>query len=434
MPTILSRLRGLVAPVALDEPLRKADGGGGGGAASPLTTKGDIWSYSTADGRFPVGADGLELVADSSSPFGLAWSARSPLTTKGDLWGFSTGDTRVPIGSDGFVLTADAAQARGLKWAAGGPLTTKGDLYGYGSAAARLPVGTDGYLLLADSTQTLGVKWAPGLNAQSAQAARVYRTTNQAIANATLTAFSPDTLDFDAGSPTAFWAAGAPTKLTAPQAGKYVVGCSILWDASTTGNRSVYVVKNGVTATRLAGEQMPANNAGVLNLSATLNLASGDYVEFYVNQNSGGSVNVAGTEQISSMWIALVGVIYVPRIPCGCTWTRRGSILQVPAVNGLYYVPRKSVIKGVSVLTQGSTAGSCKIDIWKAAIGSFPPTVANSIVASAFPQIIIGKTYSDTVLTGWTTALAAGDCLIFNLVSNSLFTEVACFLWLEESS
>lgn len=50
---------------------------------------------------------------------GTAWVglAGSPLTTKGDLYGFSTLDARVPIGTNNQVLTADSAQALGLKWA-----------------------------------------------------------------------------------------------------------------------------------------------------------------------------------------------------------------------------------------------------------------------------------------------------------------------------
>jgi hypothetical protein len=42
--------------------------------------------------------------------------AASPLTTKGDVWGYSTVDARIPIGTDGQVLTADSTQALGLKW------------------------------------------------------------------------------------------------------------------------------------------------------------------------------------------------------------------------------------------------------------------------------------------------------------------------------
>ena len=51
---------------------------------------------------------------------GTGSGSTSPLTTKGDMWGFSTVDARVPIGSDTQVLTADSTQALGLKWAAAG--------------------------------------------------------------------------------------------------------------------------------------------------------------------------------------------------------------------------------------------------------------------------------------------------------------------------
>jgi len=41
-----------------------------------------------------------------------------PLTTKGDLFGYDTANARVPIGTNGQVLTADSTQSLGLKWAA----------------------------------------------------------------------------------------------------------------------------------------------------------------------------------------------------------------------------------------------------------------------------------------------------------------------------
>ena len=44
--------------------------------------------------------------------------AASPLTTKGDLYTFSTSDARLAVGTNTHVLTADSAEATGLKWAA----------------------------------------------------------------------------------------------------------------------------------------------------------------------------------------------------------------------------------------------------------------------------------------------------------------------------
>ena len=44
--------------------------------------------------------------------------AASPLTTKGDLYTFSTSDTRLGVGANGTVLTAASGEATGLQWAA----------------------------------------------------------------------------------------------------------------------------------------------------------------------------------------------------------------------------------------------------------------------------------------------------------------------------
>lgn len=63
--------------------------------------------------QIAVGADGRVMSASNVALGGLA----SPLTTKGDIWGYSSGNARVPVGADGQVLTADSTQSLGVKWA-----------------------------------------------------------------------------------------------------------------------------------------------------------------------------------------------------------------------------------------------------------------------------------------------------------------------------
>lgn len=75
----------------------------GGGSASPLTTKGDIYTYSTADDRLPVGTDGQFLSADSGETTGLKWvdaptgCAYEPLTDGNSNFIFAGGDVVVVV-------------------------------------------------------------------------------------------------------------------------------------------------------------------------------------------------------------------------------------------------------------------------------------------------------------------------------------------------
>ena len=99
---------------------------------------------------------------------GSAWvgiaADQTPLTTKGDLFGFSTVDARIPIGTNGQVLIADSAQTLGLKWGVDPTtdvVTTAGDLI-YGTAAdtvARLGIGTANQVLRVNSGAT-APEWA----------------------------------------------------------------------------------------------------------------------------------------------------------------------------------------------------------------------------------------------------------------------------------
>jgi hypothetical protein len=91
------------------------------GAVSPLTTKGDLYTFSTSDARLPVGTNGHTLVANSSTSTGLEWKVdpvADLVTTAGDTLYATAADTlaRLAIGTAGQVLQVNSG-ATAPEWA-----------------------------------------------------------------------------------------------------------------------------------------------------------------------------------------------------------------------------------------------------------------------------------------------------------------------------
>jgi len=69
-----------------------------GGSASPLTTKGDLYAYSTVDTRLGIGANGTLLQADSGEDTGLKWAT---IAGTGDVTAASNLGDNLLIRGDG---------------------------------------------------------------------------------------------------------------------------------------------------------------------------------------------------------------------------------------------------------------------------------------------------------------------------------------------
>lgn len=78
-------------------------------------------------------------------------------------------------------------------------------------------------------------------------------------------------------------------------------------------------------------------------------------------------------------------------------------------------IPYACTLKSVTMLA--SPSGSIVVDIWKDVYANYPPTVADSIVSTSPPTISGGTKSTDTILSGWTTSIAAGDILWFHVNS-----------------
>lgn len=99
-----------------------------------------------------------------------------------------------------------------------------------------------------------------------------------------------------------------------------------------------------------------------------------------------------------------------------------GGLAITTGVKGYVSVPYACTINSVTMLADQS--GSAVVDIWKDTYANYPPTVADTITASAKPTITATNKSTDATLTGWTTSVSAGDVIGFNVDSASTITRL----------
>lgn len=127
---------------------------------------------------------------------------------------------------------------------------------------------------------------------QSATQARsaAYRSSTQSISNAAWVSLAFDSNLYDYGP--VHSTSVNNTRFTAPATGEYHVVGQVTFSADSTGQRGIRILKNSYVA---AGYTFVNATAGshqtYLNVSASIEMTAGDYVEVQVYQNRGSSLN-----------------------------------------------------------------------------------------------------------------------------------------------
>lgn len=118
----------------------------------PITTKGDIQTFSNSPSRLAVGTNGQALTPNTSATNGLQWENPGDGTTL---------STTFPLSFLGVVVSAPlsglgtSASHLTFTW----PITTKGDLQTFDTSPTRLAVGTNGQTLTPNSSASTGLQW-----------------------------------------------------------------------------------------------------------------------------------------------------------------------------------------------------------------------------------------------------------------------------------
>ena len=228
--------------------------------------------------------DDVDLVKDGAAAIRTLGNAID--TSMGDLLGGTSGQVLAKNSNtnmDFTWVTPDDANA-----IQNAIVDAKGDLIAATAAdtPARLAVGTDGQVLTADSTAATGLKWATASSGSSFVGTNVNGTT-QTISNNTQTAIAWTVEVFDTNS---FHDNSTNnTRLTIPtgKTGYYLINARHEWDGNTSGERGLWVKKNGTTTVATADFHNAASTGPFMKVTGVQYLSAGDYIEMICYQTSG---------------------------------------------------------------------------------------------------------------------------------------------------
>jgi hypothetical protein len=199
---------------------------------------------------------------------------------------------------------------------------------------------------------------------------------------------------------------------------------SRLSDSRTPTSHTHGNITNAGAIGSTSGLPIKTGTSGVLEAGA-FGTGAGQFSEgnhVHGNVTSAGAIGTTanrpiktGTSGVLEAGSAMLGSL-------GLVIDGAGSAITT-GVKGYLRVPYACTINSVEIVADQS--GSIVIDVWRDTYANFPPTVGDTIVASAKPTLSSAQKNQDTTLTGWTTSLSEGDYLAFNVDSATTVTRVA---------
>lgn len=97
-----------------------------------------------------------------------------------------------------------------------------------------------------------------------------------------------------------------------------------------------------------------------------------------------------------------------------------GGAAITPGLKGYAQCPSSGTISSWTVLAD--QVGDVEFDVFVDPLASFPPTT--SVVAAAPPELVAADSDTDSTLTGWSTAVTAGDVFGFEVISAATLERV----------
>jgi hypothetical protein len=397
--------------------------GPGSAAFTLATVNSNVGSFTNAS--VTVNAKGLITAISSGSPGGTVTSVA--LTTPGVLYSV----TGSPITTSGTLALGLISQAQNSVLA--GPTS------GSGNPSFRSLVAADIPTLNQNTTGT---------------AANVTATSNSTLT--TLSALSLPTSQVTGTRPVSGGGTGVTSVTTTPTATSFAG-----WDANKNLNANSYIrglfstaTAAGTTTLTVASAQQQQftgtstqivvlPNATTLLVGQSFIIANRSTGIVTVNTNGGGllyAVPAGSSTTFTATSIATSTGTWDFTAAGGSSTSKQVKTFVfdgqggVPSVGAISYIifPSAATIGNWTMfafdVNGAPVTGSCVLDLWKVNYSSYPPTVTNTITASAKPTISSDNKNQSSTLTGWTTSISANDTLAARINSISTATKIVLFL------